>query len=182
MTIKTGASADRYFGSGKAIKAALKKYGRKNFAREILEYHETREDLIEAEIRLIEKYNAVVDPMYYNMSVGGEGFLSGEDNPMFGVKHTPEQKAARSKRNTGKGNPQYGITGPDATGSLEWTIVRNGVTEVFGCAADLMTHHKMSIGALYTIRNQCKETGMPYVTQRKKFTGLLITSAKKKDN
>lgn len=59
-----------YFGSGSLLKKAIKKYGKENFQKEILE--ETS-NLSSREIYWIEKTNAVKDPMSYNMVPGGGG-------------------------------------------------------------------------------------------------------------
>lgn len=63
----------KYFGSGKAIRSAIKKYGKENFTKEILEECETLEQLSERETVWIEQTNAVNDPMSYNIAPGGQG-------------------------------------------------------------------------------------------------------------
>lgn len=60
-----------YIGSGSIFKQALKKYKRKNFHLEILCECFSEEELDEKEIYYIAKYNAVEDPMFYNISKGG---------------------------------------------------------------------------------------------------------------
>lgn len=62
-----------YLGSGKLIKQAIKKYGKNNFSREILEECEDFDLLCEREIYWIDKYNAVESDNYYNLSYGGNG-------------------------------------------------------------------------------------------------------------
>ena len=44
---------DRYFGSGLGLKAAILKYGKENFKKEIIECYLTFEELLEAEKKLI---------------------------------------------------------------------------------------------------------------------------------
>ncbi len=61
----------KYLGSGLLIKRAIKKYGKENFKKEILEYCETTEKLNEKEIYWIEKLNAIQGG--YNIMKGGEG-------------------------------------------------------------------------------------------------------------
>jgi len=60
-----------YYGSGTALKLALKKYGRESFTKKILCYCETLEELNEKEQYYIKKYNAVEDPLFYNIAIGG---------------------------------------------------------------------------------------------------------------
>ncbi len=64
---------DNYFGSGKAIKMALKKYGINNFTKEILEENDDINYLFEKEKYYINKYNAVNSPNFYNLAEGGKG-------------------------------------------------------------------------------------------------------------
>jgi hypothetical protein len=60
-----------YIGSGTLIKQAIKKYGKENFTREIIEECDDFETLCEREIYWIEKYNAVNSGNFYNLSYGG---------------------------------------------------------------------------------------------------------------
>ena len=59
-----------YFGSGIAIKNAIKKYGKKNFIKEILEYN-TDANLDEREAFWIDKLNTLNEG--YNLTKGGDG-------------------------------------------------------------------------------------------------------------
>lgn len=61
-----------YFGSGKIIKKAIKKYGIKNFKKEILEYCSSQKELNEKEIYWIKKLNSKI-PNGYNILSGGTG-------------------------------------------------------------------------------------------------------------
>ena len=67
-----GYDDDDYLGSGKEILAAIKKYGKKNFTRDILERCESKETAKEQEKKWIAFYNAVEDKNFYNLSKGGE--------------------------------------------------------------------------------------------------------------
>ncbi len=62
---------EKYLGSGIHLIRAIKKYGRKNFIKEILEECSSREDLNEREIFWIKKLNAI--KMGYNLAEGGTG-------------------------------------------------------------------------------------------------------------
>lgn len=63
---------DGYLGSGKHLKAAIQKYGKINFSREILSYHNTKEELYAAEAELITE-EMLKDPMCMNIVPGGKG-------------------------------------------------------------------------------------------------------------
>lgn len=82
---------DEYLGSGRALVAAIKKYGRSSFTKKVLHLCETKEEMnrLEAEI-ISEEFAAKHDT--YNIGVGGEG------GPHFkGRKHTPEAKVKFSR-------------------------------------------------------------------------------------
>ena len=96
-----------YLGSGTIINKAIKKYGRKNFSREIIENCETKEKLSEREKYWISYYNAVESPNYYNITDGGDG-------GNYYYTYTEEQKKAFSEKvikhtkgiiNIGENNP-----------------------------------------------------------------------------
>ena len=44
---------DGYLGSGKILRYSIRKYGKENFVIEIIEFYSSREELVEAEIKLI---------------------------------------------------------------------------------------------------------------------------------
>jgi group I intron endonuclease len=73
-----------YLGSGKILKAAIKKYGKENFIKEILAEVDTKEKLSEMETYYIEYYKACDSDLFYNIAQGGLGggaqgrILSGE--------------------------------------------------------------------------------------------------------
>lgn len=62
-----------YLGSGTILIRAIKKYGRKNFKKEILETCETSQELNEREVYWIAKLDARNSSIGYNLAVGGEG-------------------------------------------------------------------------------------------------------------
>jgi len=128
-----------YLGSGKILKLAIKKYGKENFKREIIEECETLEELDEREIYWIEFYNSRDKKVGYNIREGGglnggKYDMSGPNNPMYGKTHTDEvkkiislkqkrtylekygeelsfkMKKDKSEKYMGSGNPTYGKT------------------------------------------------------------------------
>ena len=62
-----------YLGSGVFIKKAIKKYGRDNFKKEILQICNTKEELLIAEKYWIEFFDAVNSRNFYNLREGGQG-------------------------------------------------------------------------------------------------------------
>jgi len=84
----------KYFGSGKLIKLAIKKYGKSNFKKETLEYCINEKQMDEREIFWIKKLNAIDRKIGYNICEGGKTYRSmkGENNPWFGKKHTEKTK------------------------------------------------------------------------------------------
>ena len=93
---------ENYWGSGKHIKYAIKKYGTDNFNREILEWCDTKDDLCEKETFYIKEFDATNPDIGYNIATNGWG---------GGFPHTEEWKTAHS----GAGNGRYGKEVPQET-------------------------------------------------------------------
>jgi len=73
---------DGYLGSGIILAKAIKKYGRKNFKKEILEFFDTKKEAFDAQIKWINEYNTV-RPNGYNISpAGGTQCNAGYSNEM----------------------------------------------------------------------------------------------------
>lgn len=68
----TGYPDDGYFGSGKRLKAEIKKYGKENFKKEILEILPDRHSLELKESTLVNA-ELLADPLCLNLKNGGEG-------------------------------------------------------------------------------------------------------------
>lgn len=82
-----------YFGSGKILYKALKKYGKINFKVELLEWCASQELLNEVEIKWISTLNSANPDVGYNISLGGSAAkLPGVLNGMYGKHHTKEVK------------------------------------------------------------------------------------------
>lgn len=102
---------DGYLGSGKRLYYELNKYGRDNFKFEILKQFDSREELVQAEIKLITEQD-LTNPNCLNLKQGGEGglsseehrksFLQGSRNTQFShdtnPSHTQEKKQRASKK------------------------------------------------------------------------------------
>lgn len=63
----------RYLGSGVRLSRAIKKDGRENFTREIIDTAKTPEELSEKEKYWIQYYDAVESDRFYNIAPGGDG-------------------------------------------------------------------------------------------------------------
>lgn len=63
---------DGYLGSGVLLVQAIKKYGEKNFSREILCFCDTQDELDQKEKEFIAQFNAVEDDNFYNLNEGGQ--------------------------------------------------------------------------------------------------------------
>lgn len=65
---------DGYIGSGTGIKRAIEKYGKDNFTRTILNFYDSREELLKAEAAIVTK-DVVHSDRYYNMILGGRTLI-----------------------------------------------------------------------------------------------------------
>ena len=111
-----------YLGSGTIFRNAVKKYGRENFIREILEDNIDDPDILcEREKYWILFFDSANLEIGYNLTIGGKGSYgfrhsdetkkrmsenapdkSGENHPMFGKHQSEEAKEEISKKNKGK--------------------------------------------------------------------------------
>jgi hypothetical protein len=77
-----------YLGSGPLLKKAIKKYGKENFKKEVIEECSSLEQLVEREEYWLNFYNAGDNPLFYNLQNCGKGAsLKGENNPAYGKGH-----------------------------------------------------------------------------------------------
>lgn len=67
---------DGYLGSGKIIRRSIRKYGKDNHIREILEFCENKELLPIREAEIVNE-TTLSDPLCINLRVGGSGNTSG---------------------------------------------------------------------------------------------------------
>lgn len=117
-----------YKGSGKRLQKAYEKYGIKNFDFIILEWVNNEELLNTLEINWIKLFKSYKLPFHYNLTEGGDGVGSGENNHRYGYKMTREEseylhsfsknykftdehRSSLKKRMTGKNNPMFGKYG-----------------------------------------------------------------------
>ena len=78
---------DNYMGSGHVLKRAIKKYGIKNFSKEIIKYFDCENDMYDYERKIVSReFIENHDENCYNVSVGGNRCT------MSGKKHSEEAK------------------------------------------------------------------------------------------
>jgi hypothetical protein len=96
-----------YWGSGKLIRLAIKKYGKENFKKEIIEECNTKEELNIREIFWIKELNTKA-PNGYNILKGGS--CRHDENAYWsGKTHTEEYKKMCSERSKGEKSPCWHI-------------------------------------------------------------------------
>lgn len=126
---KTNNIDDGYFGSGLALKKAIRKYGKENFSKEILFDFSSESEMWDKEREIVNE-GFISKRDNYNISLGGYGGWdyaqkvhprksSEKYNDMLskwtrfvGMKHSEESKAKIGKKMKGKydgsSNPNYG--------------------------------------------------------------------------
>jgi len=107
---------DRYMGSGYAMESAMKKYGRKNFTKEIVSDYPTRKEASDHE-RLVVTLELVKLSECYNLRAGGdkENAISEETKNKIREKRklqiiSPETRKKLSESHSGINHPMFGKT------------------------------------------------------------------------
>ena len=81
-----------YYGSGTAIKRAVKKYGKENFQVEVLYYYDTVEECRKDEERILTEYNVRDCPHSYNLKNSAMGMSSEDVTEEFRKKMSQAMK------------------------------------------------------------------------------------------
>lgn len=92
---------DGYFGSGKYLKSAVKKYGIENFEREVLFIFDSKEEMFSKERELVNE-EFIVCNNTYNIKVGGSGGNPGIVGAFSGKCHSEETKEKLRQAASGK--------------------------------------------------------------------------------
>ena len=90
-------SPNKYIGSGDYFLKALKKYGKKNFKCELLEWCNSKETLNEREKYWISYYNAVEDSNFYNLKEGGSGEINFTESSLKRIVENNKGKHFKTK-------------------------------------------------------------------------------------
>ena len=109
---------DGYLGSGTHLTYSIKKYGKNNHVREILEYFDNRNDLVNREIEVVNE-SLLKDDMCMNISLGGINA-----NMIHNAEFMMKISKRLSECNMGKRNPMYGKTW--ITNGIESKIISSG--------------------------------------------------------
>ena len=132
-----------YLGSGIALNSAIKKYGRKNFERKIIENCYSSEELDIREKYWINYFDAINNINFYNIAAGGDG-----GNTLAGYSKSDIKKVREKQRESlnGKNSKLDEKEVQDIK-----TSILNGVTE-----DDLAQKYKVkpsTIGKIKTCKN-----------------------------
>ena len=115
---------DSYLGSGIYLNRAIKKYGKSNFKKEILEFCNSKEDAFLLQEHYITKFNTLL-PNGYNISPTGGIWKSGGrhgEETKIKLRGPNPKKALHGEKNgmfkngekiTGEKNGRFGIVLPD---------------------------------------------------------------------
>jgi len=95
-----------YLGSGKLLKTAIKKYGRENFKREILEYCDNFDHMNEREIIWIARYDSTNPLIGYNLEYGGngKGKVNEETKKKLSKAHKGKKRSEEHSRKIAQAN------------------------------------------------------------------------------
>lgn len=167
-----------YLGSGKVLKDAIKKYGKENFTREILQECQSFEELSRAEKYWIEKFNAVTSCEFYNLTSGGFGGnsdylkeywnnfseeerklcrnwckrdMNGQNNPMFNRTHSEETKkkiGAKSVNRNWNKPDHHGSKNPRAKKVL---VETDEGQKVYACLKDFSNESGLNYATMKCI-------------------------------
>jgi len=85
---------DGYMGSGKRLRYSIRKYGKDNHTKEILEFLPTREELVLREIEIVTK-ELISEDLCMNLREGGTGGFSSEQQKLNAIKSNEKQKLLR---------------------------------------------------------------------------------------
>lgn len=96
---------DSYLGSGKLLKQDILKYGKENFIKSILYISQDDFENSEKEKQFIALYNAVSNPLFYNIHEGGSG---GNTTAGYSTEEKEALKRKLSEINRGRNNGMYG--------------------------------------------------------------------------
>jgi hypothetical protein len=95
---KDTTSDKNYYGSGILIKKSIKKYGKENFKKEILEECDTNDKLCDREKYWINFYNSTNLTIGYNISKGGDGGDTLSNNPNINEIKSKISKFRKGKK------------------------------------------------------------------------------------
>lgn len=114
---KHASKRKNYWGSGKIIKLAIKKHGKENFIKEVIEYCTNKNELSSREIYWIKYFDSTNKLIGYNITNGGDGNDTINNGFWLGKKLSDEHKKNISLHHAdmkGDKNPMFGKTHNDS--------------------------------------------------------------------
>lgn len=121
---------DEYYGSGVALRRAIRKHGKKSFIKEILFECSTIDEMNQRELAIV-NLNMVNDPMCYNMAEGGKGGFSyinnnalnlGSNNPMVRFPKSKQKQTLAMMDTRSKNKPKYDAISKE---NLKKAVIKN---------------------------------------------------------
>ena len=186
---------ESYLGSGYILKKAIKKYGKSNFEKEILEHCTSRDMLNNREIYWIKAFNSTNPDIGYNITSGGTGgntFLyknkdemniikekisKAGKNKSFTEEHRKKLSESAAKRKGNKPNPHKGKKIEDFMDIKEAKILRKRLSSKLK-GKKLTKEHKEK---LKEAKARAKESGILSKPKSKEHIESLKKSFKKRD-
>jgi len=120
-----------YLGSGKLLNNAIKKYGRENFVKTILEYCDSEDHMSERERHWIKITNAQTSNTYYNIGEGGNGGDNITNNPNRDefIRKIKENRKTHPKWNPTAENKKNMKQAAQGRYTLKWFQDKYGLTD-----------------------------------------------------
>ena len=172
-----------YLGSGKILKMAIKKYGKQNFVKEILEYCNS-ENIDDREIYWIKELDSI--ELGYNISPGGQGgdpfkynrrikeitermsnSRKGDKNSMYGKSH---KESAKEKMRIKKIGIYDGSKNPRARKLYQYDIDLN-LIKIWDFCKECADYLNISRGNISSFANHNSK----YPNSYKKLKGFIFS-------
>jgi hypothetical protein len=118
---------DGYYGSGNLISKSIKKYGKHNFTKTILKFCDSREELVNLEREIVNKYFIIREDTY-NLCLGGSSINSTWENSNKTIKNKLKNDpiwAEARNRNISLGIKNAIKNGRCPTATREFQLIRN---------------------------------------------------------
>lgn len=165
-----------YLGSGTALKQAIKKYGKNNFKKEILEVCNKEDELKIKELWWLDKFDAVKDKHSYNLvrETSSNNHRS-YDNIEYRQKlsesvkktlSTIESKIRLRKQNGGINNPMYGKHRSKSF-KKKMSIIHSGKV-VSNSTKEKIRKSKLGVSLPNDVKNKMK------ISQNKRWDTIII--------
>ena len=153
-----------YLGSGSVIKKAIKKYGKQNFKKEILEYC-TKENILEREEYYLKLFDVVDNPIYYNCLISSEGWEKGKTRPeRKGKPLSDETKKRISENGKGKIGKKSGKSFPII--QYRYEIIKHPIAE-FDSSSDAEKVTGIPASDIRAVIRKEQNTAGGYMWERK---------------